>query len=66
MQEILDLTRKKMRESGEYDRPAFHEYLEESIQYFLEKGRLSDDVDLDLIKEQILERYNEIEEREGE
>lgn len=66
MQDILQLTRKKMRESGEYDREAFRQYIEESIEYYLEKGRLTDDDNLDLIQEQLMELFNDVEDREAD
>lgn len=66
MQEILALSRKKMREAGEYDRDAFRQYVEESIEYYIEKGRLSEDDNLDLIQEQLMELHGEIESREAD
>jgi predicted DNA-binding protein len=66
MKEILELARKKMRESGEYDREAFRQYIEESIDYYLEKGRLTEDDNLDLIQEQLMELHNDIEDREAD
>ncbi len=66
MKEILELARKKMRESGEYDREAFRQYIKESIDYYLEKGRLTEEDNLDLIQEQLMELLNDIEDREAD
>jgi hypothetical protein len=66
MQEVLALAKKKMREAGEYDREAFHEFLEESIDYYITKGKLTDEDDLDAIKEELLEMYNDTETREAD
>jgi hypothetical protein len=64
--EILELARKKMRESGEYDREAFRQYVEESIDYYLEKGRLTQEDNLDLIQEQLMELHGAIEDKEAD
>jgi hypothetical protein len=65
-QTILELTKTKMREAGEYSREAYEEFIEESINYYLEKGRLSDEDDLDAIKEELLSMYEEVENEEVE
>lgn len=66
MQDILQLARKKMRESGEYDREAYRQYVEESIDYYLEKGRLTEEDNLDLIQEQLMELHGEVEDKEAD
>ena len=66
MQEVLALARKKMREAGEYDREAFRQYVEESIDYYIEKGRLSEDDNLDLLQEQLMELHAEVESKEAD
>jgi preprotein translocase subunit SecA len=60
MQDILALTRKKMEEAGEYGQEAYREFIEESVDYYLEKGRLSDEDDLDAIKTELMEMYEEV------
>jgi hypothetical protein len=66
MKEILQLARKKMREAGEYDREAYRQYVEESIDYYLEKGRLTEEDNLDLIQEQLMELHNDVEDKEAD
>jgi hypothetical protein len=66
MQKILSLTRKKMREAGEYGREAFHEYAEESLDFYLDRGEITEDENLDLLLEELMENYNDIESREDD
>jgi hypothetical protein len=65
-QDILELARTKMREAGDYTREAWREFIEESIDYYLEKGRISEEDDLDAIKEELVGMYEEIESEEVE
>jgi hypothetical protein len=65
-QTILELTRTKMREAGNFSREAFRDFIEESIEYYYEIGRLSDEDDLDAIKEELMQTYNEVEDEEVE
>lgn len=66
MQKILDLARKKMRESGEYGREAFREFLEESLDFYVERGEISEDENLDMMLGELTELYNTIENRESD
>ena len=66
MQDILTLAKKKMAESGEYGLEAYREFVEESIAYYLEKGRLTDEDDLDAIQSELMEMYEEIKNEEAE
>ncbi len=59
--EILELVKKKMREQGAYDRNAFKEYVEETIEYFKEKGKLTDDDNDKFIEDKIMESWSEVE-----
>jgi hypothetical protein len=65
-QKILTLTKKKMKESGEYGREAFRGFIEESIEHYLEKGELTEEDDLDAIQEELMELYSEVENEEVE
>jgi preprotein translocase subunit SecA len=65
-QDILELARSKMREAGSYTREAFRDFIEESIEYYYEVGRLSEEDDLDALKEELMEMYNEVEGKEVE
>ncbi|MDD5528165.1 MAG: hypothetical protein PHO56_04320 [Patescibacteria group bacterium] len=64
--DILELARTKMREAGSFTREAFLEFIEESIEHYYETGRLSEEDDLDAIKEELLGMYTEIESEEVE
>lgn len=65
-QDILNLAKKKMRESGEFSREAYRQFIEESIEYYLEKNRLTEEDDLDAIQEEMMEMFNDIEEEEAD
>ncbi|MBL7058559.1 hypothetical protein ISS03_04425 [Patescibacteria group bacterium] len=58
--EILDLVKKKMREQGAFNREAYKEYIEETIEYFRERGTMTDEDNDDFIKEQLLSSWNEV------
>jgi hypothetical protein len=66
VRDILELTKTKMREAGEFSREAYRDFIEESIEYYLEKGRLSDEDDLDSMKEELMAMYEEVETEETE
>jgi len=62
-EEILQLVKKKMREQGAYDRAAYREFIEETIEYFKEKGKLTDDDNEEFIIDQLMEMWEVVEER---
>jgi phage gp36-like protein len=66
VRDILELTKTKMREAGEFSREAYREFIEESIEYYLEKGRLSDEDDLDSMREELMSMFEEVESGEVE
>ena len=55
--EILELVKKKMREQGGYDRDAYRQFVEETIDYFTEKGKISDDDNLELIETNLMDMW---------
>ncbi|MFA4834260.1 MAG: hypothetical protein WC619_05490 [Patescibacteria group bacterium] len=61
-QEILNLVKKKMKEQGAYDREAYKQFVEETIDYFEEKGKLTDDDNLEFMEDQLLDMWEEVEE----
>lgn len=61
LEEILELVKKKMKEQGAYDKEAYEEYVDETIEYFEEKGKLTDDDNLVFIKDQLVEMWDEVE-----
>jgi len=60
--EILTLVKKKMQEQGAYDRNAYKQFVEETIDYFLEKGKLTDDDNIGFIEDRLLDAWPEVEE----
>ncbi len=61
-QEIYSLVKKKMNEQGAYDRDAYSGLIDETIEYFYEKGKLGDDENEELIKDQLMAMWEEMEE----
>lgn len=55
--EIYQLVKTKMREQAAFDRDAFYELVDETIEYFLERGKLDEDDNLEFIKQQLDELY---------
>jgi hypothetical protein len=57
MNEILDLVKKKMCEHGNYDREVYRQFIEESIGYFYERGKLTDDDNTEIIEAHLLDMW---------
>lgn len=60
-QEIYFLVKKKMAEQGAYDRDAYAGFIDETVDYFYEKGKLDDDENVELIKDQLMAMWEETE-----
>ena len=56
-EEILTLVKKKMAEQAAYDRDAYKEIVEETIEYFREKGKITDDDNDEFIEDQLLNMW---------
>lgn len=61
VQEIYSLVKKKMREQGAYDREAYSQFIDETIDYFYEKGKLSEDENEEFIKGQLIALWENLE-----
>lgn len=59
-EEILTLVKKKMQEQGAYTRDAYKQYIEETIDYFMEKGKLTDDDNLEFIEDALMDIYSSV------
>lgn len=59
-EEILTLVKKKMAEQAAYDRDAYKELVEETIEYFREKGKLTDDDNDEFIKDQLMSMWGAV------
>ncbi len=57
--EIFNLVKKKMAEQGAFDRAAYKNLVEETIDYFQEKGKLTDDDNLEFIEDRLMKAYKE-------
>jgi hypothetical protein len=62
IEEILELIKKKMVEQAAYDRDAYKEIVEETIDYFIEKGKLTDEDNLQFIEDTLMEMWEGVEE----
>jgi hypothetical protein len=57
VQEIFELVKKKMLEQAAFDRDAYRQVVEETIEYYRERGLLTDDDNDTFIEEQLLDRW---------
>ena len=60
VQDIYQLVKKKMREQGAYDRDAYSEFVDETIDYFYEKGKLDVDENEEFIKDQLMAMWEDV------
>ncbi len=65
-QEIFELVMVKMREQAAYDRDAYKELVEETIDYFNERGKIDDDDNVEFIRDQIMDMWEQVETELGE
>lgn len=63
LDEIMQLAKKKMREQGAYDYAAYKEYVDETIDYFIEKGKIDEDENIEFIKDRLLEMWEKVEKK---
>ncbi len=61
LEEIILLVKKKMREQGAYDREAYKEYIGETIDYFIEKGKIDEDENIQFMKDRLMEMWERVE-----
>ena len=59
-EEILQLVKKKMQEQGGYGRAAYKQFVEETIDYFQEKGKLTDDDNLEFIEDRLMNMWESV------
>jgi len=55
--EIYELVKKKMSEQGAYDRNSYRLFIDETIIYFHERGKLTDNDNEKFIIDQLMERW---------
>ena len=56
-EEIYELVKKKVVEQAAYEREAYNQLVDETIEYFKEKGKLTDDDNEEFIKDQLSEMF---------
>ena len=61
IQEILELVKKKMTEQGGYNMDAYKQYVSETIEYFIEKGKISEDDNTEFIEDRLMEIWPQVE-----
>lgn len=59
-EEILNLVKKKMAEQAAFDREAYEELVDETIEYFREKGKLTDEDNDEFIENQLLDMWESV------
>ncbi len=59
-EEILTLVKKKMEEQGAYTIEAYKQFVAETIDYFIEKGKLTDDDNLEFIETNLTNRWGDV------
>jgi polyhydroxyalkanoate synthesis regulator phasin len=60
-QEILNLVKKKMEEQGGYNMDAYRQYVSETIEYFIERGKISEDDNTQFIEDKLIEIWPQVE-----
>lgn len=66
IEEILELVKKKMGEQAAYDREAYEELVDETIVYFREKGKLTDEDSDEFIKDQLMSMWETVQDEFAE
>ena len=62
IEEILSLVKKKMNEQGAYTRDAYKQYVVETVDYFIERGKLTDDDNLEFIQDRLMDMWETVNE----
>ncbi len=65
-QEIFELVMVKIREQAAYSRDAYKELVEETIDYFNERGKIDDDDNVEFIRDQLMDMWEQVETELGE
>ena len=60
IQDILKLIKKKMQEQGVYDRDGYRNLVNETMDYFVSKGKLIDDDNLEFIENRLIGLYSQV------
>ncbi|MDP2708976.1 MAG: hypothetical protein Q8O93_02920 [bacterium] len=63
IQDIFELTIKKMKEAGTFEHNDYKTLIEESIEYYRQNGRLTDEDNDEFIEDQLLDRWEQARDR---
>lgn len=63
VEEILNLVKKKMEEQAAYTREAYEELIDETIEYFREKGKITNEDNDEFIKDQLTAMWEIVEDQ---
>jgi len=66
IEEILELVKKKMREQAAYDQSSYRALIEETITYFYEKGKMTDNDDEKFIITRLMEMWEYVQDEFSE
>lgn len=65
-QEIFELVLVKLREQAAYTRDAYKQLVEETIDYFNERGKIDEDENMQFIEDQLMNMWEQVETELGE
>ncbi len=60
-EQILTLVKKKMAEQGAYTKAAYRNLIDETIEYFKAKGKLTEDDNYEFIKDKLMALWPAVE-----
>lgn len=63
---IFQLAKKKLAEQGDYSREVYGQMIDEAIDFYQSRGELDDDENLEFIKNELLERWEWLEDKIAE
>ncbi len=61
LENILSLVKKKMQEQGGYSRDAYNDFIDETVEYYKQKGKITDDDNEGFIKDRLMEMWDNVE-----
>ena len=65
-QEIFELVMIKLREQAAYNRDAYKQLVEETLDYFNERGKIDEDENVEFIEDQLMNMLEQVETELGE
>ena len=63
---IFTLTKKKLAEHGSYDREVYGQMIDEAIDFYQSRGEFDDDENWEFVKNELLERWESVEDKVAE